>query len=794
MGAGGQKDVTGGSVLPANAWSHLAATYDGSTLSLYVNGFLVNTRTLGSLITTSTGVLRIGGNSIYGEFFNGLIDEVRIYSRALNQGEILADMSTPIGGTPETTAPTVSLTMSSGLVAGITTLSATAADNVVVAGVQFLVDGVPVGAEDTTAPYSFAWNTALLPNGNYSISARARDAAGNTTTSTPVLLKIANELDQEAPEVNLTGITPNATVGGTVILSATSGDNLAVAGVQFQVNGTNIGSEVTAAPYRIVWDTTALVSGTYSITAIARDSAGNLTTSTPVTVNVDSIAPTVTATTPSANATAIVTSVKPTVTFSEDIQSGTLSFVLKDAGNNPLAATVQYNAVTRTATLVPAASLSISATYTLTVSGVKDVVGNTIANPVTWSFSTANSIVGATIWDDSVTPAITSANDSDPVELGVKFRSDTAGYITGIRFYKGIGNTGTHVGKLWSSTGALLASATFVNESGTGWQTVTFSNPVPIAANTTYIASYYAPNGHYAVDSQYFASGANSFPLRALASGEDGANGLFKYATGGGFPNDSYQSGNYWVDVVFGTSTNDTAAPTVVSQTPAAGTIAIPVGSVVTVSFSEPIQANTLSFVLKDAANNTVNATVSYDDVTRTATLTPSAALATNTTYTATISGALDAAGNPMASAITWSFTTVVQSSSASSSIWDNSVVPATTSANDNGPIELGLKFRSDTAGYITGVRFYKGIGNTGTHVGKLWSSTGTLLATATFVNETATGWQVVSFSTPVAIAANTTYIVSYYAPNGHYAFNSAYLATGLTNGNLRAGQWRGRC
>ena len=61
--------------------------------------------------------------------------------------------------------------------------------------------------------------------------------------------------------------------------------------------------------------------------------------------------------------------------------------------------------------------------------------------------------------------------------------------------------------------------------------------------------------------------------------------------------------------------------------------------------------------------------------------------------------------------------------------------------------------------GYITGIRFYKGSGNTGTHVGHLWTSTGTLLATATFSNETASGWQQVNFATPVAITAGTTYV-----------------------------------
>ena len=82
--------------LPLNAWSHLAATYDGATLRLFVNGAQVGSRAVTGALLTSTGALRIGGNSIWGEFFQGRIDEVRIYNRALTAAEIQADMSRPI--------------------------------------------------------------------------------------------------------------------------------------------------------------------------------------------------------------------------------------------------------------------------------------------------------------------------------------------------------------------------------------------------------------------------------------------------------------------------------------------------------------------------------------------------------------------------------------------------------------------------------------------------------------------------------------------------------------------------
>ena len=105
------------------------------------------------------------------------------------------------------------------------------------------------------------------------------------------------------------------------------------------------------------------------------------------------------------------------------------------------------------------------------------------------------------------------------------------GYLTGIRFYKGPSNTGTHVGYLWSSTGTLLATATFTNETATGWQQVTFANPVPIAINTVYIASYYAPNGGYAADGGYFASsGVTSGPLTAPSNAAAGGQGVYSTA------------------------------------------------------------------------------------------------------------------------------------------------------------------------------------------------------------------------------------------------------------------------
>ena len=164
------------------------------------------------------------------------------------------------------------------------------------------------------------------------------------------------------------------------------------------------------------------------------------------------------------------------------------------------------------------------------------------------------------IWTPSATPEVASNPDALAVELGVRFRSDIAGFITGMRFYKGVGNTGTHLGKLWTANGTLLGSVTFTNETASGWQETNFSSPVAIAASTVYVASYHTSTGHYSSTGEYFAAtGKDSTPLHALQNGVNG-NGLYVYGPSA-FPTLTYNSANYWVDVVFQASgTPDTSA------------------------------------------------------------------------------------------------------------------------------------------------------------------------------------------------------------------------------------------
>src|SRR5262249_56450421 len=99
------------------------------------------------------------------------------------------------------------------------------------------------------------------------------------------------------------------------------------------------------------------------------------------------------------------------------------------------------------------------------------------------------------IWGPAATPGTIDSGDPAAIEVGVKFRADSFGFVTGVRFYKASANTGTHIGHLWTATGQLLASATFTGETASGWQQVNFSHPVQINKATAYVRSSFAPPG-----------------------------------------------------------------------------------------------------------------------------------------------------------------------------------------------------------------------------------------------------------------------------------------------------------
>jgi hypothetical protein len=190
---------------------------------------------------------------------------------------------------PDTTAPGVYL-YSPGhrsTVSGVTTISASSWDNVGVAGVQFKVDGIPLGPEDRTAPYTISWDTMAAAAGAHTLTAEARDSAGNRRTSLPIFVTVANDTtpDTTAPAVSLTSPLNGSTVGGTSTVAASASDNIGVVGVRFQIDNSSLGAEDTTSPYSVSWNTTASTNGTHTVKAFARDAAGNTGVAT-ITVTV----------------------------------------------------------------------------------------------------------------------------------------------------------------------------------------------------------------------------------------------------------------------------------------------------------------------------------------------------------------------------------------------------------------------------------------------------------------------------------------------------------------------------
>ncbi|WP_263357909.1 DUF4082 domain-containing protein [Acidicapsa ligni] len=528
-----------------------------------------------------------------------------------------------------------------------------------------------------------------------------------------------------------------------------------------------------------------------------------------------------------------------------------------------------------------------------------------------------------TIWQPSSKPVVADSSDPESVEVGVKLQSDSDGYILGLRFYKAATNTGVHIGNLWSGSGATspLSTATFVNESASGWQQVMFANPVPVVANTPYVASYFSPVGHYAADAAYFATtGTNSPPLHALENGVDGGNGVFTYSATSTLPTGSYNANNYWVDVIYAATGTYTIAGTI-SGTGAAGTtvtlsgaanattiadsngnysftniangsytvtasqsgiVFSPASQTVTINGAHNLAITFTASVLGYAVSGTVGGapgiTVTLAGATTQTTIADASgnysfATVPNGTYTVTPSGpafnvsplnqsvtvngsavsgvnftsaavlysvsgtisggagstvsligtststtTADSMGNYSFTGVTVGTYTILPSISAGvvfspgsqtvvlnganavnvnftvpqncpcDTIWPSAPTPATTDSNDNSSVEVGVKFTASADAYISGLRFYKALANTGTHIGHIWSASGTLLGSATFTNESNSGWQQVFFSTPIPVAANTTYVASYFAPAGNYSADVAYFSTsGVSTPPLQA-------
>lgn len=177
----------------------------------------------------------------------------------------------------------------------------------------------------------------------------------------------------------------------------------------------------------------------------------------------------------------------------------------------------------------------IAGSYSLTAHAVYGTGSTVASSSVGITVSSVTTVTS--LWSSTVVPGVVDGGADSAVQLGVKFRSDVAGSITGIRFYKSSANTGTHVGSLWSSTGTRLATATFTGETASGWQQVNFAMSVAISANTVYVASYHATGGHYSADQNFFAtSGVDRGPLHALPMESPEEMGFMLTARAASFP------------------------------------------------------------------------------------------------------------------------------------------------------------------------------------------------------------------------------------------------------------------
>ncbi|MFT4287706.1 DUF4082 domain-containing protein [Nocardioides sp.] len=390
-----------------------------------------------------------------------------------------------------------------------------------------------------------------------------------------------------------------------------------------------------------------------------------------------------------------------------------------------------------------------------------------------------------TTWTSATGPSLPAADDDSAAELGLRFSPLADGFVTGVRFYQGAENTGSHVGSLWSSSGERLASVTFADETGSGWQQATFASPVAVAAGTTYVVSYTAPNGHYAVQTYGFgASGRSAPPLEV--DGGYGATPAGVYGVAGTFPNLSWRSSNYYVDVLF-TTTDD--SPLVASdQWPVAGSASVARDTTISARFSKPLQSGSEGITVTDELGDPVSGTTSYAASTRTITFTPAASLSGFVDYTVQLTGT-DTQGNQVQDGSTWTFRTAKPPATAGvcpCSLFDEDTVPAIAEDVEHAALNLGVRFSTDTDGTVTGIRFYKALGNTPSHTGTLWSADGAVLAQGTFTDESTTGWQTLVLDQPVAIESGVTYVASYHTNGAYSATPNAFASADLSKGPLQ--------
>ena len=488
--AGGTFNGTGNyieatSAIAVSTWTHLALTYDGATIRMFVNGNLVSSAPQTGALENNTNALRIGGNSPYTEFFLGRIDDVRIYNRALAASEILSDMAVGVGSgstPPDGTAPTVSITgPTSNPTHAVTTtplnISGTAGDNVGVTQVSWTNDRGGSGVASGTTAWSVTGITLLT--GDNILTVTARDAAGNVATD--VLTVTFTPPDVTAPGVTITGPTSNPTHSVTttpLTISGTASDNVGVT----QVSWVNDRGGSGTATGTTSWTAAgvALLSGSNVLTVTARDAAGNVATDV-LTVTYtppDVTAPGVTITGPTSNPTHSVTTTPLTIsgTASDNVGVTQVSWVNDRGGSGTATGTTSWTA---------AGIALLSGSNVLTVTA-RDAAGNTATDVLTVTYTPA----------DATAPTVTiTGPTSDPTlsatvsQLSISGTAADNVAVTQVSWANNRGGSGVATGTTsWSVTGIVL-------QSGDNVLTVTARDAAGNTATDVLTVTYTPPDG-----------------------------------------------------------------------------------------------------------------------------------------------------------------------------------------------------------------------------------------------------------------------------------------------------------
>ncbi|WP_226579036.1 DUF4082 domain-containing protein [Acuticoccus sediminis] len=419
--------------------------------------------------------------------------------------------------------------------------------------------------------------------------------------------------------------------------------------------------------------------------------------------------------------------------------------------------------------------------YQLTVS-VTDSRSTPVTRDLTVTVTDVAEQSGLTLFDASSVPAQTVTNDPGDYELGVRFSATADGEITGLRYYRGVadsGDTDTRTMNLWNANGTLLASGTIVSDPGeAGWQSVLFSAPVAISGGATYVASY-GTTENYSYSGNFFGSGWTGGDGALVAPANAG---VFAAGGPGLFPTATYQSANYWVDAFFSTGGAPNEPPMFTSGT--SFTVAESTLTVGTLTAADP-NGNPLSFAIAsgaDAAAFSVNATSGVlTFVTPPDYEAPTDANGDNR-YEVTVS-----VSDGRAPPVTQTLDVMVldQPEPSGASLFAAGELPAQTVTSDSADYELGTRFTANTGGVVTTLRYFRGSADAGdvdTRTLHLWASDGSLLATGTSSAQPGeAGWQDVVLTAPVRLDADASYVVSY-GTTQNYAFSSNFFSAARTN------------